>query len=363
MSVKPKIGLELTSLHSAHRTRGSGRVAQAYLEGLSECEDLEIQPYTSADFPAVPPEGNGEWKNKLWDRWRLAWEFHRNAPDLIQIIDPIKVPPLSSAPVITMVQDLIPYIYRDRYQTDWFSWYLHWRMKGQIRKSDGIITPSQTTADDLEMMFDISSTRIQPVVHGINHDRFYPRENREIVEVCDKYEVELPYFIMVSDLTSYVPHKSLEAVVEQWTAEPLDEVSLVIVGRRGEYSKRIEEAWPGATRRLVLPGYVNDDELAAFYSGASGLIFPSRYEGFGFPVLEAMACGTRPVVRNVGSVKEIVGPRGIRLEDNSFEERLVEALKPLRGESDRDEESVEHARKFTWQKTISRLQEYYDEFI
>ncbi len=362
MTERVNLGLELTSLHTEHRTRGFGRVAQAYLERLSERDEFEIIPYTSADFPRRNGE-DGAWKNKLWERWRLAWSYYRQEPDLIQIIDPMKVPPFSSVPVVTMVHDLIPYIYRERYQPDLLSWYLHWRMKGQIKKSAGIITPSRSTADDLVMMFDIPAEQIEQIPHGIDHERFYPRSDEEIVELCEKYELNLPYFIMVADLSTYKPHKGLESVVKKWTDEALANVSLVVVGEDGKYSDRLRQAWPVTQDRLLLPGYVDDAELAAFYTGASGLIFPSRYEGFGFPVLEAMACGTRPLVRNVGSLKEIVDTEAICLEDNEFDSRLVEALEVLLDNKAKDTDCISHAQQFTWEKTTSKLKDYYRQLL
>ncbi len=363
MANKIKLGLELTTLHTAHRTRGFGRVAQAYFEELSRRSQIEVAPYSTAEFPSSTANNEEQWKDRLWDRWRLAWSYRGQQTDLLQIIDPMKVPPFCAAPVVTLVHDLIPYIYRERYQPNLFVQYLYWRMKRQIKSSAGIITPSRSTAEDLAMMFAISEDRIQPIPHGIDKERFYPRPEAEIKELCQKFQLRRPYFIMVADLSKYDPRKNLESVVKRWDADKLQDVSLAVVGKNGEYSRQLRKEWLGRHGQLVFPGYVDDNELAGLYSGASGLIFPSRYEGFGFPVLEAMACGTRPVVRAIGSVKEIVNGQAIKLEDSCFEEELVEALVSSTDETAPNEKLVKHAKKYSWQKTIDRLLEYYDNFL
>ncbi|GEM_PF-5132053 len=363
MVTKIKLGLELTTLHTAHRTRGFGRVAQAYFEELSRRPEIEVAPYSTDEFPRSTGTRDDQWKDQLWDRWRLAWSYRTQEIDLLQIIDPMKVPPFSSAPVVTMVHDLIPYIYRERYQPNLFVQYLYWRMKRQIKSSAGVVTPSHSTAEDLAMMFAINEDRIQPIPHGIDRKRFYPRAETEIKELCQKYRLRRPYFLMVADLSKYDPRKSLEPVITRWDVEKLQEVSLVVAGKQGEYSEQLKRKWPGRRNQLIFPGYVDDNELAGLYSGASGLIFPSRYEGFGFPVLEAMACGTRPVVRTIGSVKEIIDGHAIQLEDSYFEEELVDALLELKYESDTDEKLVTHTKKYSWEKTIERLLEYYKNFL
>lgn len=360
---KYRIGLELTALHTSHRTRGAGRVAQAYLEGLSAHPDFDILPYSRGDFPSEKGAKKEEWSDRLWDRWRLIWAYKRMDLDLIQIIDPMKTPPFSSVPVVGMVHDLIPYHYRERYQTDILERYLYWRMKRQIKSSDKIITPSRSTADDLVMSFGMDKKNIETIHHGIDHQRFYPRTSEEIQTVCDEYDIDRPYFLMVADLSSFDPCKNLEEVVENWDHRLFSDIPLVIAGKKGEYSDILQGKWQGRDDLLIFTDYVNDGELACLYSGARLLLFPSRHEGFGFPILEAMACGTRPVVRDVGSIREIVDAAAFRLEDNEYAQQFQEIIAEEIKGPQIDESCVKHAKKFTWKKAITQAASLYKELI
>lgn len=350
-----QIGLDVTALEGDQRTRGMGRVAQAYFEQLSQESEIELVPYSRGDFPRLNSNGKYGWTDELFDPLKLAWFLRKDPPDLVQILDPMKVPSFSSVPVITMVHDLIPYLYRERYQTSIWSWFLHWRMKRQIARSGYIITPSRCTADDLTMLFEIDQEKIEPVYHGINHDRFYPREADEVEEVRERYHIQTPFVLMVADLRQYDPRKKLEDVVEAWDDQLLSGVDLVVVGQQGEYSQRLRDRWTGPDRELVMPGFVNDDELASLYTGAEMLLFPSRYEGFGFPVIESMACGTVPVARGVGSVEEIVGDRGILLGEDQFQDRLMDVVSDHLEDRSKREQCIQHAQQFTWKKTIDKL--------
>lgn len=354
-----KLGLELTALETDHRTRGIGRVAQAYFETLSRDDRVELVPYTRGDFPTSEPNGSDNWSNELIDPFRVSWFQRQEEPDLLQILDPMKVPSFSSVPVVTMVHDLIPYLYRERYQTNLWSRFLHWRMKRQVHGSDFIITPSKCTADDLTMLFEMDEAQIEPIYHGIDHERFYPRGASTIEPVLEQYDVEPPYFLMVADLRHYDPRKKLGDVVKAWDHDLLNGAQLVVVGKQGEYSRRLRDQWDGVDDDLVFPGFVNDAELAAFYSGARMLVFPSRYEGFGFPVIESMACGTKPVVRGVGSVEEIAGDAAEVLGEDQFTDRLMDVLADHVSDTGVDQPSVSHAEQFTWERTIDQLLEVY----
>jgi glycosyltransferase involved in cell wall biosynthesis len=354
-----KLGLELTALETDHRTRGIGRVAQAYFEHLSQDDRVNLVPYTLGDFPTSQPNGSDDWTDQLIDPMRVGLFQRREQPDLLQVIDPMKVPSFGGGPVITMVHDLIPYLYRERYQTNLWSRFLHWRMKRQVRRSDFIITPSRCTADDLTMLFEVERDQIETIYHGIDHDRFFPRDPEVVDAVLERYDVERPYFLMVSDLRHYDPRKKLGDVIRGWDPDKMAEVDLVVLGKRGEYSDRLREEWTGAQSHLVCPGFVNDDELAAFYTGARSLLFPSRYEGFGFPVIESMACGTRPVVRGVGSVEEIAGDAAVVLGEDRYVDQLMDVLSSRLEGPPRDEECVTHAESFTWGSTIDQLIDCY----
>ncbi len=360
---KIHVGLDLTPLQGELRTGAAGRVTQAYFEWFTANPNFMVEPYSNGDFPRVNGDGSDEWRDKLLDRWRLAWNYKNTNIDILQIIDPRRVPPFSAVPIVTLVHDLIPYLYRERYQESMFDRYIYWRMKRQILNSDVIVTPSRSTAKDLQMSFGLDREIIHPIYHGIDHRRFYPRSEKEVENITEKLGITGPYFLMVGDLSRYDPIKNLEEVIENWDNRVLSEVQLVVAGQRGEYSSLLKEKWEGKEENLVLPGYVDDNQLAGLYSGAQLLLFPSRYEGFGFSVLEAMACGTRPVVRDVGAMKEISAAAAIRLDDNRYSEQLMEVVTDAVGDTGVVEDCVKQAKKFSWEDTTRQMETLYGEVL
>ncbi len=358
---KIHIGLDLTPLQTELRTGAAGRVAQAYFEWFTANPNFIVQPYSNGDFPRENGDGSEQWREKLFDRWRLAWNYTNTEIDVLQIIDPRRMPPRSAAPVVTLVHDLIPYLYRERYQESIFEQYIYWRMKRQILNSDVIVTPSRSTSKDLQMSFGLDSENIRPIYHGIDHRRFYPRSEEEVQTIREELGVDEPYFLMVADMSSYDPIKNLEEVVENWDYRVLSEVQLVVAGKQGEYSRRLEEKWEGKEDNLLFTGYVDDSQLASLYTGAQLFLFPSRYEGYGFSVLEAMACGTRPVVRDVGAMREISGEAAIQLDDNEYAEQLMDVVTDSIGDFSVEDDCVEQAKKFRWTQTVRELESLYGE--
>lgn len=354
-----RVGLELTALHSSLRSRGEGRVAQGYLEELSRRKEIELLPFVYENIPKLESTNGTSHTRDLWDRWLLAWQYQFGRPDVIQIIDPLRVPPFHPAPVVTVVHDVLPYLFRERYQSGVVERYLYWREKRQIRRSDAIITPARHTAQDLKVRFDLSPDRIHTIPHGINHNRFYPRPDEEIQTVLDSFDIQLPYFLVVSDLTGPALESGLEEVIELWDPDALSGVSLVVSGKTGTDLSPMQTLWPGEPEHLVFTGFVNDDQLAALYTGARLLIFASRYDGFGFPVLEAMACGTRPVLRDAGPMKEIAGDPAIMIPEDRFEEELLDVLTSDLDTESQTEACREQANKYRWENTIDQVMEVY----
>jgi glycosyltransferase involved in cell wall biosynthesis len=173
------------------------------------------------------------------------------------------------------------------------------------------------------------------------------QDERRICFVRDKFGLPSgPYFLSVGDIQ---PRKNLARVIRsvQRVRQELPEVSLVLVG--ATYSAGEERPDAG----VLLPGHVPDANLAALYSGATALVFPSLYEGFGLPVLEAMQCGTPVITSNTSSLPEVAGDAAL-LVDPTDEDALSQAmLDVLRDERLRLRlrcAGLERAAQFTWER-------------
>jgi glycosyltransferase involved in cell wall biosynthesis len=190
---------------------------------------------------------------------------------------------------------------------------------------------------------------------------FYPvQDAAQIAEIHRRYQIpEGPYFLALSaqDKHKNFPHliRCFGALIE---SGDLKDAHLVIVGANPSRNREVAETlekFPRARSKIVLPGFVPDEDLAAIYSGARAFLFPSFAEGFGIPPLEAMQCGTPVIASNTTSIPEVVGDAGILLPPTD-ESAWCQAILDLdRNESLRGvlrQKSLERCKLFSWQRFI-----------
>ncbi|MEM9246695.1 MAG: glycosyltransferase, partial [Cyanobacteria bacterium P01_F01_bin.153] len=226
----------------------------------------------------------------------------------------------NNIPHLLTVHDLIPIKF-----PDWFEWNEGDRIAETIRsvgKNGAYLCVSESTRRDLLEFLghDIDPNRVQVTPLAANAKLFYPCSNEaKWNSVRENYKLpKNPYFLSLCTLE---PRKNTELVIRAFgkliQEEKIQNLSLVLVGSVGWKYEAITEALrrSGVHRdRIVLTGFVNDDDLASIYSHALGFIYPSRYEGFGLPPLEAMQCGTPVITSNQSSLPEVVGSAGVLID-------------------------------------------------
>lgn len=196
------------------------------------------------------------------------------------------------------------------------------------------------------------------VVYLAAGDHFYQcNDSRQINQVRIKYNIPLEsdYFLALSTLQ---PRKNFERIIisfiEMIKAQHVKDLSLVLVGADGWDYERIYKEIKGAGEfadKIIVTGYVPDEDLAPLYSGAMAFIYPSLYEGFGLPPLEAMQCGTPVISSNNSSLPEVVGDAAITINPNDGE-ALCQAMLNLYNSSELRAKlsaaSIERAKCFSW---------------
>ena len=212
----------------------------------------------------------------------------------------------------------------------------------RLKQVDFIITVSEFTRMEVCKRLDWPETRIKAVPLAVDPGIFYPRPANERAVTLKRLGVPAKYFLFVG---TGDPRKNLELIFKV-SAEI--EWPVVLVGWEGwQHLDTVKNIHP--------VGYLNDQELARLYSGALGLIFPSRYEGFGLPVLEAMACGCPVICTRSASIPEVAGDAGLYLESVHDQKGLVHFMKRLAADSKfrkrQGEKGIEQARKFRWERT------------
>jgi len=222
----------------------------------------------------------------------------------------------------------------------------------------GLVAVSETTRRDLVEHLAIPPERVHVVPEGIDHARFRP---------VAPTPAPWPYVLFVG---SEHPRKELLTVLRALAAlqEDHPDLRLVKVGSAGTseapfhapVARALDEL--GLRERVVFAGHVPDEELPGLYAGAAALAFPSRYEGFGLPPLEAMACGCPVVVSDAGSLPEVSGPAALVVPTGSAR-ALAEALRALLHDGGRRQDLVArglaHAARFTWERAAALLGEVY----
>ena len=272
----------------------------------------------------------------------------------------------SKTPYIITVHDLIRYFDLKGYSTfihhpnlrDRFYFSLDYR---GVKKAKRIIAVSQATKHDLVQHLGIPEEHISVVYEGIDHRLFKPTSRRL---------VDYPYLLFVG---SEHPRKNFAGLLKGFSKlksrGEFKDLKLLKVGKAGRPEAKFRAQTLQAVKELglsnevVFTDYVAREDLPAYYSGAECFILPSFYEGFGFPPLEAMACGCPVIVSNVASLPEVVGEAAIKVNPCDTD-GIASALRMVLTDEHLKRELVskglEQARQFSWERTARETLKVYE---
>jgi glycosyltransferase involved in cell wall biosynthesis len=268
---------------------------------------------------------------------------------------------------IQTVYDLTPLILDEKYFPPGLRG-INQRLIDTIQPDDWVTTISEATRDDLLARRKLNPERVATIYLAASPELFHPISDKIIIKaVKQKYELpEGNYFL---SLHSLAPHKNMEHLIACFkkiiSQEKTQDLHLVICGGNKEAGALMAEANQLTAADLEFihfTGFVDDRDLAAIYSDALGFIFPSLYEGFGLPVLEAMQCGCPAISSNTSSLPEVVGAAGF-LVSPTDEDTLCECMLKLYRSSELrayySQLSIARSTIFTWQKTADETMKIY----
>lgn len=233
---------------------------------------------------------------------------------------------------------------------------------GSLGPRDRLITTSRATRDDLVEMGIAGADRVSVIPLAASPELFYPCTDLARQDAL-RGRLGIPPGPYLLSLGILDVRKNVKAAVEAFTAlvarEGCDDLSLVVAGPSGSGFAGVERAVAEARARgarVVMTGFVPDEELAALYSGALGFVFPSLHEGFGIPPLEAMQCGTPVIASNRSSIPEVVGDAGLIVDPEDVE-ALCHAMYRLYHDAPLREvlraRSLARAAHFSWDRTAA----------
>ena len=237
-----------------------------------------------------------------------------------------------------------------------------------LRPDDWALAISESTKRDLCEDCRIDPARVQVTPLAADPDVFHPRATAaEIAAARARFGIRTDAYLL--SLNTLEPRKNLAAAISAFArlvrAGEAHDTSLVLVGARGWKTEGLDaalaEAGP-ARDRIVLAGYVPDAELAALYGGAVAFVYPSLYEGFGLPPLEAMQCGVPVITSNTSSLPEVVGDAGLTADPRDVD-AIAAAVAAVLGDSAlraaMRERSLARAALFSWERCVRQTVEAY----
>ena len=268
------------------------------------------------------------------------------------------------SPSVIICHDIIEHVMAEYQPSLTYKAFIRLYLSGTM-KADVILTPSKRTAEDIKKHF--KPKRIQVIYHGVDRTHFYPVDRRLFLQQFGLPE-DRRYMLYVG---SEQPRKNVSAIVRTFirAQKEFPDLTFLKVGKpdevkghpvRREILGQLSSA--GLGDRAVFIDSVPDDMLCAAYSAADVFLFPSFYEGFGMPVLEAMACGTPVVASNATSIPEVAGDAAILVPPKDEEALLDETLRVLRDDEIRSSLSASGQRRaklFNWDKSARELLDLY----
>jgi alpha-1,3-rhamnosyl/mannosyltransferase len=239
---------------------------------------------------------------------------------------------------------------------------LLWRLTHALalRAASVILAISRATRDDLVQQLSVPASKVH-VTPLAADPHFRPQPPDEVDRVRSAYDLPDAYVLYMG---TNKPHKNLVRLIQAWAAiEPaVGTISLVIAGHRDNRYPQAEQAAADLSARVIFTGAVADADLPALYSGALCFVFPSLYEGFGLPVLEAMACGTPVVCSQVSSLPEVAGDAALFFDPGNVESMAGVLLQLIRDnalQTDLRERGLRRAQHFNWATTAMQTLGHY----
>lgn len=379
---RPVVGIDVTA--AVTQGGGIGRYTREMVQALlGEDDGNSYRLFTArppAELPVPDPLPHGprvdlrtaplsdRWLYRLWHRLRLPVpvELFTGRLDLFHSPDFVLPPLRAGTPALLTVHDLSFVHYPETFTPALVN-YLNRVVPESVARAAHILADSEATRRDLEAVWDVPPGKISVLYSGV-HERFRPvTEGNRLRRVRDRYGLgPAPYVLSVSTIQ---PRKNYQMLIRAF--RPVAgrfPHQLVIAGGKGWLVEEVlaEVERQGLAGRVRFAGFVADADLPALYSGAALFAFPSLYEGFGLPLLEAMACGVPVLSSNASSLPEVTGEAAVLLapqDEAAWSEALIRLLEEPQARTHLVAAGFGQARRFTWKRAAAQLRAIYREML
>ena len=264
--------------------------------------------------------------------------------------------PFTSCPRVTTVHDLVFHKYPETVDKEVLQAQTT-RLIRIVKSGTHIIADSQSTKNDLKEIYHLADDQIDVVYPAID-SAYCKVESNKIDQVKSKYGISGRYILSVG---TQEPRKNLTGIIEAYTDLKNDpswqDVALVVTGKYG-WGDKI-----APVQGMVATGYVDEVDLPALYSGADVFVYPSFYEGFGFPVLESIACGTPVVTSNISSLPELAGHAAVLVDPNDHLAIAAGITEAYKQREALIASGLERASELSWARSAEQIIRIYEKVV
>ena len=314
---------------------------------------------------AVPEAFRSPIKNIWWHQVHLPVLAREHRLDLLHIPSYRRMLWRRPCAVAATIHDLAPFHVPDKY--DWKRMFYGKVVARRLaQRQNALVAISQNTARDIQKFFHIPAERVTVVYNGIEHDRFFPGSKETAMEwTAKEYDLTCPFFLYVARLEHPGKnHTRLISAFEEFKAATHSNWRLAFAGSDWHGAELVHAAIrssPVAPDIRCL-GFVADEHLPQLYRAADAFVYPSLFEGFGMPPLEAMACGCPVIASGRGSLAEVLNDAAAIVEPEDIHSIARELYRVATDSGLRNRlraAGLAQARKFDWQRTATEMLRVY----
>jgi len=382
-----RIGIDISTLLNHGPDIGAGRYIINLVRNLLEIDNKNTYVltgrYTSTEYLEIAYNLKKDFENNkielkfyrtpqkkldLWNRLKFPpLEFLGFKADILHCPDYL-IPPTLNKNIVLTIHDLAFLRFPD-FNFDWFIKKYTGEVKKNAQISKKIIADSKSTKNDIVRFFKIDPAKVEVVY--LAADNLFKKllEKEKDISVLKKYKIDKKYILSVGTIE---PRKNFITLIEAFNLIKHNinnfDYKLVIAGQTGwkseaTYEKREKSPYK---EDILFIGRVPDQDLVQIYNQAELFVYPSLFEGFGLPPLEAMSCGLPVIASRTSSLKEVVGDAGILISPGDNIELQKQILYVLKNEEIKEElkgKSLVQSKKFSWVDTAGRTLDIYNRII
>lgn len=330
---------------------------------LCQESDLAVGEQLGPNFRTVlEPSPNYSFREQI----HVPWVLHRERPDVFHAPHYVLPPAVRCRSVVT-IHDCIHLMFPQYLPNKAAYAYARASMWNAVRRSHRILTVSEASKRDILHFFNVPPEKVVVVYNSIDERFWVEPKEEDVARVRERYQLDHQFVLYVGNIK---PHKNLVRLIEAFDElrkrGGYDELKLLIIGdeisklpalRRAVHSHKLH-------KHVRFLGYLPDDTLAILYRLAAVFVFPSLYEGFGLPPLEAMASGAPVVTSNVSSLPEVAGDAAVLVDPydvGSIVDGMSRVLTDPVLAQDLRVRGLVRAREFSWERSVARTYELYKE--